>query len=108
MVNVVVQGVRVRDVLERKPATPCNDASQGLINIAIGPLINQAKFFHKTVNRKLLPVNHDGSPLRKGQTKFTRKMDLCYNAAIMKFSLNFANNNNNDDDEIIYRWAKLC
>jgi hypothetical protein len=35
-------------------------------------------------------------------------MTLCYNAAIMKYGFNFANNNNNDNDDLMYRWAKPC
>ena len=36
-------------------------------------------------------------------------MSLCYNAAIMKYQIRFANNNNNDDnDDLIYRWARPC
>jgi hypothetical protein len=36
-----------------------------------------------------------------------KKKSLCYNAAIMKFNIRFANNNN-DNDDLTYRWAKLC
>jgi len=36
------------------------------------------------------------------------KKTLCYNAAIMKSGMSFANNNNNDNDDRTYRWAKPC
>ena len=40
---------------------------------------------------------------------FLKALSLCYNAAIMKYGLRFANiNNNNDNDDTPYRWAKHC